>query len=290
MVTGIIKSIGIFPGQLYGHFNILKGEMKMDENESNMEQSGTSQVGADKPVESPQMSELAMVGNIFLEPSSVFEDQRRKPRFIVGGFLIILAVSIFQVTFVEKFGLETIVRSRIESSKRTQELPTEQKDKIIEQQSSDIAKYITYGATPVVVALAFLLGGLIYWGGSKAMGGDGSFWGGVGIWVYSSLPAALVFTVGNLIVLFLKSADDIDLANSQGGLLKANLGFFIDAKTMPVIAALLGSIDFFAIWGWVLAAIGLQKVAKLSSGAAWSIVLMVALVGVSFKVIGALFF
>lgn len=262
----------------------------MNENESNIGQDAASQIGTDKPVESPQMSEMAMVGNIFLEPGSVFEDQRRKPRFIIGGLLVILAVSIFQITFVEKFGLETIVRSRIESSKQTQELPTEQKDRIIEQQSSNIAKYITYGATPVVVALAFLLGGLIYWGGSKAMGGSGSFWGGVGIWVYSSLPAALVFTVGNLIVLFLKSADDIDLANSQSGLLKANLGFFVDAKTMPVIAALLGSIDFFAIWGWVLAAIGLQKVAKLSSGAAWSIVLMVALVGVLFKVVGALFF
>ncbi|MEP6786966.1 MAG: Yip1 family protein [Acidobacteriota bacterium] len=238
----------------------------------------------------PQMSEPAMIGNIFLEPSSVFVDQRRKPRFIIGGLLVILCVSIFQIAFVEKFGLENIVRARFESSKRTQDLPADQKEKLIAQQSGNVAKYITYGATPVVIVIAFFIGGLIYWGGSKAMGGDGGYLNTVAVWIYASVPPTLVFLIGNMIVLFLKSADDIDLATSQGGLLKANLGFFVDPKSMPVIAALLGSIDFFAIWGWILAAIGLQKVAKISSGAAWTVVLIVALVKIAFTVLGALFF
>ena len=90
--------------------------------------------------------------------------------------------------------------------------------------------------------------------------------------------------------MFLKSADDIDLATSQSGLLKANLSFLVDVKAMPVVGALLGSIDLFAFWGWALAAIGLQRVAKISSGAAWAIVLMLGLVGVAFKVLGAIFF
>ena len=238
----------------------------------------------------PQMSESAMIGNIFLEPSNVFRDQRRKPRFILGGLLVILCVSIFQIAFVEKFGLENIVRARFESSKRTQDLPSDQKEKMIAQQSGNIAKYVTYAVTPVVIAIAFFLGGLIYWGGSKAMGGDGGYLNSVAVWIYASVPPTLVFLVGNLIVLFLKSADDIDLASSQGGLLKANLGFFVDQKSMPVVAALLGSIDFFAIWGWILAAIGLQKIAKISSGAAWTVVLIVALIKIGFTVIGALFF
>ena len=238
----------------------------------------------------PQMSEAAMIGNIFLEPSNVFRDQRRKPRFILGGLLVIICVSIFQIAFVEKFGLENIVRARFESSKRTQDLPADQKEKMIAQQSGSVAKYVTYAVTPVVIVIAFFLGGLIYWGGSKAMGGDGGYLNTVAVWIYASVPPTLVFLVGNMIVLFLKSADDIDLASSQGGLLKANLGFFIDQKSMPVIAALLGSIDFFAIWGWILAAIGLQKVAKISSGAAWTVVLIVAFIKVFFAVIGAMFF
>jgi len=238
----------------------------------------------------PQMSEAAMIGNIFLEPSNVFRDQRRKPRFILGGLLVIICVSIFQIAFVEKFGLENIVRARFESSKRTQDLPADQKDKMIAQQSGSVAKYVTYAVTPVVIVIAFFLGGLIYWGGSKAMGGDGGYLSTVAVWIWASVPPTLIFLIGNMIVLFLKSADDIDLATSQGGLLKANLGFFIDQKSMPVVAALLGSIDFFAIWGWILAAVGLQKVAKISSGAAWTVVLIVALVKVGFTVLGALFF
>ena len=182
------------------------------------------------------------------------------------------------------------MRSRIESSKRTQDLDKDAKAQIIKQQSSDIWKYITYGATPVVIAIAFFIGGLLYWGGSKAMGGDGGYLASVAVWIYSGVPPTIVFLIGNLIVMFLKSADDIDLATSQGGLVKANLGFFVDQKSMPVVAALLGSIDLFAIWGWVLAAIGLQKIAKLSSGSAWAVVAIIALIKVSFTVIGAMLF
>ena len=243
-----------------------------------------------QPAEQPQMSEIAAIGNVFIEPGNVFDDMRRKPRFIIAGLIVLAAISIFQIVFIEKIGLEKIVRARIESSKRTADMDKEQKDKIIEQQSGPIAKYATFGATPVVVAIVFLLGGLIYWLGANAMGGTGKFLGGVSVWVYSSIPPAIVFTIGNLIVLFLKSADDIDITNSQSGLLKANLGFFVDATTSPTLAALLGSVDLFSIWGWILASIGLQRVAKISAGASWAVVAMLALVGVSMKVIGSLFF
>ena len=261
----------------------------MEENEIAEPQAPAPPKGKE-PVEQPQMSEIATIGGVFIEPGNVFADMRRKPRFIIAGLLVMLCVSVFQIAFVEKFGLENIVKARFESSKRTQDLPADQKEKMIEQQSSNVAKYITYGATPVVIAIAFFIGGLLYWGGTKAMGGDGSYLGSVSVWIYASVPPTLVFLIGNLLVLFLKSPDDIDLAASQGGLLKANLGVLVDAKAMPVIAALLGNIDLLAIWGWILAAIGLQKVAKISSGSAWTVVLILAMVKVGFSVIGALFF
>lgn len=240
--------------------------------------------------EAPQMSEPSMIGNVFIEPGRVFEDQRRKARFVIGGILVLVVITIFQIMFIEKYGLDKIARARIESSKRTADMTNEQKDKVIEQQAGPIAKYITYAATPVVIVLVFLLGGLIYWLGANAMGGTAKFTGGLAVWIYSSLPPALVFTVSNIIVMFFKDPDTIDLATAQRGLVKANLGFFIDEKTMPLLGALLGSIDLFSIWGWTLAAIGLQRVAKISSGAAWAVVLIVGLLGVAVKVAGAVFF
>ncbi len=236
----------------------------------------------------PQMSEAATLANIFFEPGRTFEDLKRKPRFIIAGLIILIATSIFQIAFVQKVGFERIIRERIESSSRSTQLSSEQKEQIISQRSGPIVKAISFGIVPIVLIIVFFLGGLIYWLGANAMGGSGSYLSSVSTWVYASLPPTLLLAAANLVVLLVKSVDDIDI--SQGGLVQANPSLFIDSKASPGLAALLSSIDLFAIWGWVLAAIGLQKIFKISSGAAWAIVLLLGLVGVTGKVIGALFF
>lgn len=238
----------------------------------------------------PQMSEAATLGSIFFEPGKTFEDMRRKPRFVMAGIIIIVFVSLFQILFIQKIGYERIVKESIEAYPQVEQMSKEQKDQIIEQQSSPVAKAIGYAVVPIGFIILFLLGGLLYWLGANAMGGTARFLHGVSVWVYSSLPPTVVSTLANFLVLFLKSPDDIDIVRSQGGLIQANPGFFIDAKAQPVLAALLASIDLFAIWGWILAAIGLQIVAKISSGAAWGIVLILALVWVTVRVVKALFF
>jgi len=144
-------------------------------------------------------------------------------------------------------------------------------------------------AVPIFVLVAFLIGGLFYWGGSKAFGGDGGFLHGLSVFVYSSFPPAVVGMIANFIVMALKSADDIDLALSQRSLVNANLGFFVNGHSMPVLATLLSTFDLFAIWGWILAAIGLRITNRLSSGSSWAVVIIVALIGVGFRVIGSVF-
>lgn len=238
----------------------------------------------------PQMSEVATLGNIFFEPGGTFEDLRRKPRFILAGLIVIIAVNIFQVAFIQKIGYENIVRAQMEASSWTRNLPADQKEEQIRQQSGTLGKVIAYSIVPIVLLIVFFLGGLVYWLGANVMGGTASYLRGVSVWIYSSLPPTILFVAANLVVLFLKSADDIDINQARGGLVQANPSMLINAKEMPVVAALLGSIDLFAIWGWVLAAIGLQKIAKISSGAAWAIVLILALIGVGGKVVGALLF
>lgn len=238
----------------------------------------------------PQMSEAATLGNIFFEPGKTFEDMRRKPRFVMAGIIILVVITLFQVLFIQKIGYERIVRERIESNSRMEQMSKEQKDQIIEQQSSPIFKAIGYAAAPIVLIIVLLLGGLLYWLGANAMGGSAKFLHGLSVWVYSMMPPTLILMLANFLVLFLKSPDDIDIMTSQSGLVQANPGFFIDGKAQPVLAALLASFDLFAVWGWILAAIGLQKVAKISSGAAWGVVLILALVGITARVVIALVF
>lgn len=240
--------------------------------------------------EEPQMSEVSTLVNIFFDPGNTFEDLRRKPRFILAWLIIIIAVSLFNAVFIQKLGFENIVKARLESNERIQQLDSEQKAKIIEQQTGTIAKVISYVAVPIVFVVIFLLGGLIYWLGANAMGGTAKFSQGLAVWVYSSLPPTLLFVIANIIVLFLKSIDDIDLTTAQNGLVQANPSMFFSTKSMPALAAAMSAFDLFAIWGWVLAAIGLRKVAKISSGAAWAVVLILGLIGVTAKVVLALVF
>jgi hypothetical protein len=95
--------------------------------------------------------------------------------------------------------------------------------------------------------------------------------------------------VASFIIMAFKSADDIDLGLSQRGLLNANLGFFVNGHQAPVLATLLATIDLLAIWGWILAAIGLRITNRISKGSAWAIVIIIALIGVAFRVFSAFF-
>lgn len=231
-----------------------------------------------EPSEPAQMSEVATLGNIFFDPGATFEDLRRKPRFVMALILMIVVFSAFQVAFVEKIGLKKIVAARLEANSRVQQMPESDKRQMIEQQSAPVFKYITYASTPVVMIILFFIGGLIYWFGISAVGGKTTFLRATAVWIYSSFPPTVIAMIANFIVLFLKPVDDIDLAGSQQGLVAANPTMFLDLKSQPVLNTLVSAIDLFAIWGLILAAIGLRTVGKLSSGAAWAVVLTVSLV------------
>lgn len=241
------------------------------------------------PVEPAQMSEVGTLGSIFFEPGATFEDLHRKPRFLLAGLIIIVSVTAFSLLFIQKIGFEEITKARLERSSMYQNASAEQKDVMVRQQAGPIARYISYGILPVILIISFLLGGLIYWLGANAMGGSATFLRGLSVWIYSSFPPTVVSMLANILVLFLKSTDDIDIATSQNGLVQASPAFFIDAKTSPVLHAVIGTFDVFFIWGWILAAIGLRIIGKISTGAAWAIVLVVALLNVAFRVVGALF-
>ena len=92
-----------------------------------------------------------------------------------------------------------------------------------------------------------------------------------------------------MIVLIFKSPDDIDVATSGRGVIQANPSMLVGGKDMPVLTTIISTIDLFAIWGLVIAAIGLAKVGKISKGSAWAIVLILTLLGITMRVVGAFF-
>jgi hypothetical protein len=183
--------------------------------------------------------------------------------------------------------MKRFAEEQLEKSPQAASMKPEQKQQAVEINLT-IFKVVKY-LLPLFVIIGFAIGGLVYWLAIKAMGGSANFLHAVSIWVYASFPPTVVAMLANILILFLKSVDDIDFAEGQRGLVHANPSFFIDGKTMPVLATVLGTFDLFLIWGWILAAIGLKKVGKLSGGSAWAIVLIIALISLAFRVISALF-
>lgn len=238
----------------------------------------------------PQMSEVATLTSIFFEPGRTFDDLRRKPRFILAALIMIVLITAFSFAIYYKVGepgFRSFFTDQIDKSAQSQAMDAAAKNQAVDMYMT-IGSAVRFGM-PILVLLTFAVGGLIYWLASKAVGGAGNYLHGLSTWIYSSFPPAVVGMIANFIVLAFKSVDDIEIATSQSGVVHANPSILIDGKSMPVLATLLGSLDIFLIWGWILAAIGLQRTQKISSGAAWAITLIVALVGITFKVVGSLF-
>lgn len=236
----------------------------------------------------PEMSEAATLGNIFFEPGRTFEDLRRKPRFILALAIIIVISTVFQFVFVSRMGEERMRRAVVEQMDKNpqmQNASAEQRQQGIEM-GLKIGGFIRY-LIPVFVLVFFLIGGLIYWLATKAVGGSMNFMHGVSAWVYSSFPPTIVMMLANFLILFLKSPDEIDVSASQRGLVHANPSLFIDGKETPVLATLLSTFDFFQIWGWILAAVALRKMGKISAGSAWAIVIILGLIGIVLRVVQA---
>ena len=240
--------------------------------------------------EEPQMSEVATLGNIFFEPGGTFEDLRRKPLFILASIIIALLTTAFAFGLFYKLGDEGMRRfmnEQFDKNPQAAAMSAEQRQGAIEMQIT-IGRYSRY-ALPVIMFVIMLLGGLLYWLGAKAFGGTGGYLHGVSVFVYSWLPPAVISTIANIIVLIFKSPDDIDVAASQRGVVQANLSFLFGSDASPVLVTLVSVFDLFAIWGWILAAIGLRITNRLSAGSAWAVVIIFALIGVTFRVIGAFF-
>ena len=92
----------------------------------------------------------------------------------------------------------------------------------------------------------------------------------------------------NIIVLFIKTPDDdLGIVRGQSGLVHANPGLFMDGHAYPVLATAAGALDLFAFYGLFLAALGLRKIGRLSSGSAWGIALGLWLIGLVLRAIFA---
>lgn len=232
----------------------------------------------------PTMTTAETLTGIFFEPGRVFESLRSRPRFLVATIITTLLVCVFTIALFQRAGYENMMRAAIENSSQADQMSPEQKERAIDMYSNPALKALNYLSPLIAITMIFAAGAALYMLGVMLMGRSLSYVQGLSVWAYSSLPPAVLSMLVSFVLLFLKSKEELETIQPGRSLAQANLGILVDPKASPTLAAALGSFDIFAFYGLFLAALGLHKVARLSSGAAWGIVLGLWLVGLIFRV------
>jgi hypothetical protein len=239
----------------------------------------------------PVLSTAETLTGIFFEPGRVFESFRVKARFLIAGLICVLAFTAFNVVYIQKVGYENLVSAEMEMNPRAADMRPEDKERAINIQTNPIVKGIRYGAPLINFVFVFALGAVFYMLGAMMMTKPMTYPQALSVWTYSSYPPLLLAMLLNIILVFLNPpTDDANIVRGQAGLVHANLSILIDPNAHPVLATALASLDVFAIFGLFLAALGMQKVARMSSSAAWTIVIAFWLVGLVLKLALALAF
>ncbi len=219
-----------------------------------------------------KMNSIARVFGALFNPKSTFDSIVRRPTWllpIILGCIIFIGIV---AAFTHRGGWESFMEKQDASNSRIQNMTPEAREQLIETQAkyAPIFGYVEGVIIPFVSALAVagvLLGAFTITGTTKT-----DFKTSLGIVAYAGLPWTIQGLLGILIV-FLKDPSTVDLQN----LVASNPAAMLSSDAPKWLAALLVSIDIFAIWNMVLLGIGFSATnpKKLSFGKAFGTVLAV---------------
>lgn len=228
-----------------------------------------------------EMSTGETLTGIFFEPSRTFESLRSRPRFLVAAIILLAVACIVTAVLYLRVDMGQFIRERIERSPQAAQVSEAQKDVQVR-----MGKILGGFVVPVSVPIVIAGGAALYMLLTMAFGGSISYRKSVSVWTYSSLPPSVLGALIAILVLFLKSADSIDPEH----MVVTNPGALLGEDASKVLVAVLSQFDLLRFYGLFLAAIGLRKVAKVSSGQAWGIVLSLWFLGTLLRIASAALF
>jgi hypothetical protein len=229
------------------------------------------------------MSTPETLTGIFFEPSRTFEALRERPRFLVAAIIIIVLTMAVTFLVFNKIDYAAFMRDQITKGPRGDQMTPEQIDTAVGFWTGPIGKVVIYVFPIIGVAVFVAAGGALYLLGSMLMGGVLRYKQALSVWTYSSFAPAVLSSIVGVVVVLITPAEDIN-PSQPGGVVRANLSILLPHGSSPALGALLGSFDIFTFYGLFLAAVGLRKVGKLSSGSAWTVAIGLWLLGVLLKV------
>jgi len=226
--------------------------------------------------DAPPMSEVEKITSVFYEPARVFQELRVRPYWGTAFLVIALSVAVYQIAYTQRIGAETIALATIDKTIEGGFVPADRAGEIRENAAQEarvpFAKVSAgiNGVVGVFVIMACLAG--LYMLGVLVSGARIKFWQAFSVAVYAGLPVIVLQNLISLLLLYLKSPDDIDPIKGQRGLAHADLGVLFSSAEHPYLFVLGSSLGLFTLYGIWLTASGLRHAGeKVTGGTAWSI-------------------
>lgn len=243
----------------------------------------------------PKMSLPAMLSGIFFEPTAVFRNLRAHPRWITAALIIGVLNGAYIAAFTHRLTPERIVNYTADKMAETPFIPPEaveraRTDGVVQAKSAtfQVGAFVQKVCTAILYVAAL---GALYLLGVLIFGGTMHYWQAISVAAYSSLPFVFLQKLISMIVLYLKSPDDIHPLIGQESLAYDNLGYLISSKDHPVlwaVAAAIGVLSFYKLW---LSAKGIgEGGTKVGSSTGWAVSITIWLLGLLLGVILAALF
>ena len=232
------------------------------------------------PNAEPPLSWFERITGIFYEPSRVFRNLKFNPAWI-GAFLAIwVLTTIYSTAFIQRITPERIVDHTVEKISQMgppfapppeaiATMRTEQLDALknpVQRVGGALKSLVgIFVFSGVIPASLILLGVLVF-------GGRINFWQALAVVFYSMLPFVAIQKILGLVILYLKSPDDLHPILNQETTLQDNLGILFSPAEHPVLfvmASFIGLTSFYWLW---LRAKGIHfGGTRVSSGQGWGV-------------------
>jgi hypothetical protein len=199
-----------------------------------------------EPAAQPASSAVSRMTSVIFAPRKTFTEIARRPTW-AAPFIIICLLSIaVSALIAQKTDWRSFFERQMSKNPRTEQMPQEQKDRILESQVKYAPK-IAFAFGLIITAFMMLFLTLIYWGAFNLFTGAGlNFATSFGIVTHACVPW-IISSILAIIILSIKRSGDVDpehfLASSVAAFLPDDAPHWLDSLGQ--------SIELF--WMWALA-------------------------------------
>ncbi len=252
--------------------------------------------GAPSSADSPGViaGAIGRLTGIYFSPSETYPGIGRAPKFILPMILLGLVVALSSFVLTNRIGYENLIRKQMEPIVQAGWITQEQADVQIERQTSGAAATWGKVSGPIFGAIGYVIVILaltaLFKLVSMVVGAENDFKPLLGVTAWTFLALGIVQTALMIMVLYLKSPDDIDIMNPVGSNLAALLSV-VSTSIPKFLKALASWVDVFGIWRIFLLAIGYAAVSrKLKTATAAAFLIVLYLIGaVIFSAVASMF-